>query len=78
MCPRSWIEDEDRRQAPGIPDEVAFATKPQLAWHMIAAAVAAGISVAFVTGDECYGRDPLLRANLRQHRRRDASTSATS
>jgi SRSO17 transposase len=65
--PRSWIEDTDRRQEAGIPDDLAFATKPQLAWHMIAAAVAAGITVDFVTGDECYGRDPSLRANLRQH-----------
>lgn len=65
--PRSWIDDPDRRQAAGIPDDLAFATKPQLAWHMIAAALRAGVTVRFVTGDECYGRDPLLRASLREH-----------
>jgi hypothetical protein len=40
----------------------------QLAWHVIAAALRSGITVGFVSGDECYGRDPLLRANPRQHR----------
>ena len=66
--PRSWIEDPRRCAGAGIPAEVSFATKPQLAWQMIAAALAAGISVGFVTGDECYGRDPMLRAQLRHHR----------
>jgi SRSO17 transposase len=63
--PQSWIDDTDRCAAAGIPGDLEFATKPQLAWHMIADALAAGIRVAFVTGDECYGRDPRLRANLR-------------
>jgi SRSO17 transposase len=66
--PRSWIDDPDRCAAAGIPDDLEFATKPQLAWQMIAAALAAGITVGFVTGDECYGRDPALRAQLRAHR----------
>jgi SRSO17 transposase len=66
--PRSWIEDPDRCAVAGIPDGLAFATKPQLAWQMIAACLAAGITVGFVTGDECYGRDPSLRANLRTAR----------
>ncbi|MFF5721513.1 transposase [Streptomyces buecherae] len=35
----SWCTDSERRQAAGIPDEVRFATKPRLAWEMIAAAL---------------------------------------
>jgi len=66
--PRSWIDDPDRCAGAGIPTDVGFATKPALAWQMIAAALAAGIIVGFVTGDECYGRDPHLRAQLRAHR----------
>jgi SRSO17 transposase len=35
--PRKWAEDRDRCRAAGIGDEVAFATKPQLAKAMIGA-----------------------------------------
>ena len=33
--PRGWIDDPDRCQAAGIPDQVGFATKPALATAMI-------------------------------------------
>ncbi|WP_455754121.1 IS701 family transposase [Streptomyces goshikiensis] len=61
---RSWRTDPERRQAAGIPDEVRFATKPRLAWEMIAAALDAGVEAPWVTGDEAYGQDPPLRAAL--------------
>ncbi|MFF4752259.1 IS701 family transposase [Streptomyces sp. NPDC001270] len=47
-----------------MPDEVRFATKPRLAWEMIAAALDAGVKAPWVTGDEAYGQDPQLRASL--------------
>ncbi len=59
-----WCTDPVRRQAAGIPDEVRFATKPRLAWEMIAAALDAGVEAPWVTGDEAYGQDPRLRAAL--------------
>nr|WP_157546735.1 IS701 family transposase [Hamadaea tsunoensis] len=65
--PQSWIDDRDRCQIAGVPDDLQFATKPSLAAQMITAALAAGITVGFVTGDECYGRDPRLRAVLQEH-----------
>ena len=40
--PRSWAGDPDRCHAAGIPDDTAFATKPQLARRMIERAIAAG------------------------------------
>ena len=46
---------------------VGFATKPALARQMIAAALDAGVPSAWVTGDEVYGADPGLRADL-EHR----------
>jgi len=64
--PQSWIDDPGRCQVAGVPDEVGFATKPALAIDMIDAALDAGIAVGFVTGDECYGRDPQLRATLQR------------
>lgn len=47
-----------------IPEKVEFATKPRLAWQMIEAALDAGCSSNWVTGDEVYGQDPRLRSAL--------------
>ncbi|MEU1514889.1 transposase [Streptomyces sp. NPDC005811] len=41
-----------------------FATKPCLAWEMIAAALDADITASWVTGDEAHGQDPQLRTAL--------------
>ncbi|MFH8477230.1 IS701 family transposase [Streptomyces sp. NPDC018000] len=60
----SWSNDPERRTAAGIPETVQFATKPRLAAEMITAALDAGITASWVTGDEAYGQDPQLRAAL--------------
>jgi SRSO17 transposase len=39
--PKSWTGDPARREAAGIPEDAAFATKPQLARQMIERAAAA-------------------------------------
>jgi SRSO17 transposase len=62
--PRTWTRDPDRLQAAGVPDEVGFATKPALAQAMICRALDAGVPAAWVTGDEVYGANPALRAEL--------------
>jgi SRSO17 transposase len=62
--PRGWIDDPDRCRAAGIPDQVGFATKPALATQMLSRALDAGVPAAWVTGDEVYGADPMLRAEL--------------
>ena len=59
--PLSWAEDVERRREAGVPADVPFATKPQLGQRMLARAWAAGVRVAWVTGDEVYGSDPDLR-----------------
>ena len=48
----------------GVPEEVHFATKPQLARQMIARALAAGVPCGWVTGDSVYGSDWRMRAWL--------------
>ncbi|WP_445283822.1 IS701 family transposase [Streptomyces sp. DSM 118148] len=60
----SWCCDAERRDAAGVPGDVQFATKPRLAWEMIAAALDAGVEAPWVTGDEAYGQDPQFRAAL--------------
>jgi hypothetical protein len=56
-----WIEDEARRADAKIGDEVGFATKQALARAMLARAIEAGVPFRWVTGDEAYGGDPVLR-----------------
>jgi SRSO17 transposase len=62
--PRSWTADPARCEAAGIPVQHQFATKPALARSMLARALDAGIPAAWVTGDEVYGANPGLRAEL--------------
>ncbi|MEY9997054.1 SRSO17 transposase [Streptomyces sp. V4I8] len=52
---REWAGDEERRELTGVPDELCFTTKPQLAAHMLRAAGLQGISASFFLGDEVYG-----------------------
>jgi SRSO17 transposase len=62
--PQSWTTDADRCGAAGVPAEIRFATKPALAAEMIGRALDAGVPAAWVAGDEVYGNDPKLRADL--------------
>jgi len=64
--PQSWTEDPARCRAAGIPAEVEFATRPQLAQAMIARAIAAGVPFAWFTADEAYGQAKWLRAWLEE------------
>ena len=60
--PKEWAGDADRREAARIPEDVAFATKPQLAERMLKRAWKAGVKAAWVTGDAVYGNDVALPA----------------
>ncbi|MGW5172623.1 IS701 family transposase [Streptomyces nodosus] len=66
--PRSWTQDSERCQAAGIPEDIGFVAKPQLAARMIHRALDAGIRASWVTGDEVYGGNPQLRESLEQRR----------
>lgn len=59
--PAEWIADHQRCRQAGIPLQVRFATKPQLAQVMIARARSAGVPFAWVAADSTYGSDPDLR-----------------
>jgi SRSO17 transposase len=62
--PKEWAEGADRREAAGVPDELEFATKPELGRQILADLHAEARLPGWVTGDEVYGRDPTLRAWL--------------
>ncbi|WP_409468959.1 IS701 family transposase [Streptomyces sp. HC307] len=58
---RDWAADEERRLLTGVPDELVFATKPQLAAAMLAQARAQGFPARWVAADEVYGGVDLRR-----------------
>jgi len=62
--PKAWTEDRDRCTEAGVPDDVEFATKPELAMRMLTRAMDAGVPAGWVTGDEVYGQHSRLRALL--------------
>jgi SRSO17 transposase len=64
--PQEWAEDAARRQEAGVPPEVSFQTKPQLAKAMLQRALEGGTPAAWVTGDEVYGSDRQLRLWLEE------------
>jgi SRSO17 transposase len=66
--PGSWTDDRDRCREAGIPDDVQFATKPELARLMLGRALDAGVPAAWVTADEAYGKDGRFRDWLEQRR----------
>ena len=55
--PQSWCNDTDKRAKAGVPQNVKFATKPQLAKQMLKSAFEAGIRPTWVVADEVYGND---------------------
>jgi len=61
--PVSWTEDRERCRRADVPDEVEFATKPQLGTAMLARAHAAGAltPTSWVSADEAYGQNPGFR-----------------
>ncbi|HEY2578796.1 MAG TPA: IS701 family transposase, partial [Streptosporangiaceae bacterium] len=63
--PEARAADEEHRKLAGVPEEVMFSTKPQLAEALLERAQASGIRAAFVAGDEVYGGRE-LRRGIRQ------------
>ena len=59
--PKEWTNDPARCRQAGIPENRRFATKPQLAQHMLQRALAAGVPGRWVAGDSVYGNDRRLR-----------------
>lgn len=62
--PQAWAEDPARRSRAGVPDDVAFQTKPQIALAQISAALAAGVPPAPVLADAGYGVDTAFRDGI--------------
>ena len=63
--PKSWTDDPARLKATYVPNDVVFATKPQLAARMIDRAIATSVPFRWVAGDTVYGVGDIER-DLRQ------------
>jgi SRSO17 transposase len=62
--PQDWAEDEARRKKAGVPEDVVFKTKPEIALDQVRAACAAGIARGVVLADGAYGYDTRLRSGV--------------
>jgi SRSO17 transposase len=62
--PQEWTDDRARCRQAGIPDDVPFRTKPQLALELVERALGAGVPAAWVAADEVYGNDGKFRRAL--------------
>jgi SRSO17 transposase len=62
--PEEWTSDRRRLTAAGVPEEVVFRTKPEIALEQIAAALAAKVSPGVVLADAAYGNDTRFRDRI--------------
>lgn len=53
----TWDADRQRCRQAGIPDDLAFRTKPQIALEQYRRALGNGVRFRWLTFDECYGRN---------------------
>jgi SRSO17 transposase len=62
--PEDWCADPERRRKAKIPEDVVFATKPQLGVGLVKQAAGWAIDRAPVLGDAAYGENTQLRGDL--------------
>jgi SRSO17 transposase len=62
--PQEWIGDAARRAKAGVPADIGFKTKPQIALDLIRWACAAGLPLGVGLLDAGYGVDATLRMEL--------------
>jgi len=64
--PESWAHDGKRRKAVGVPPEIQFQTKPEIALGQIRQAVEQEVATAPVLADSAYGNDTQFREGITQ------------
>jgi SRSO17 transposase len=66
FLPEEWAADTERRHEAGVPPEVVFRTKPELALEMVREAEARGVPFRWVGGDSVYGDSPVFVQGVRE------------
>jgi SRSO17 transposase len=64
--PKDWAGDAVRRKAGGVPESIAFATKPEIALAQMRKAIAAGVPMGVVLADAGYGDETAFRDGITQ------------
>jgi len=62
--PKAWAEDDARRRKAGVPEEITFKTKPEIALEQIRWACEIGLPGNMALVDAGYGHDSKLRAGI--------------
>jgi SRSO17 transposase len=62
--PEDWAADRARRRKAGVPEDLGFATKPEIALAQIEAACTAGLPRGVVLMDAGYGCNTALRTGI--------------
>ncbi len=62
--PKAWIDDTERRDKAGIPNDVTFKTKPEMALDQLKWACATGLPRGVVLMDAGYGVNTDLRGEI--------------
>ena len=62
--PKDWAEDDARRDKAGVPLDIGFATKPEIALEQIRWACKAGLARGVALMDTAYGNDSRLRTGM--------------
>ena len=62
--PKAWVEDTERRDKAGVPEDVVFKTKPEIALDQIRWACESGLPGDMALLDAGYGHDSKLRAGI--------------
>ena len=70
FLPESWSDDRPRCTEAGIPDDVVYRPKWQIALEQVDRATAQGVNLDWLTFDEEYGKRPGFVAGLDQRQRR--------
>ena len=65
--PKEWTDDKARCKRAGVPKEIGFATKGEIAWAQIEAALATGIGRGTVLMDAGYGDEAAMRDRLSEN-----------
>lgn len=62
--PKDWADDPVRRTKAGVPEDVAFQTKPEIALQQMRQARADGVPLGVALADPAYGNDSKFRAGI--------------
>jgi|SRR5262245_1259989 len=65
FLPEEWVADKPRCEEAGVPDNVVFRTKPELALEMVQSAISEGVPFCWVTSDSVYGDSPTFAQGVR-------------